>query len=74
MPDRQRKRISIETPEKKCTKPTRQYGITKYAEKNSLHPTMIHIPKNKWQKLTMPQNNKSCHSVPSEPRTKISIR
>ena len=24
---------------KNCTKQTRQYGITKFAEKNSLHPT-----------------------------------
>jgi hypothetical protein len=30
MPNRQRKRINIETTKKNCTKPTWQYGITKY--------------------------------------------
>jgi hypothetical protein len=29
----------LETPKQNCTKPTRQYGITKYAEQNSIHPT-----------------------------------
>jgi len=39
MPNKQSKHINIETPEKNCTKQTGQYGITKYAEKNSSHPT-----------------------------------
>jgi len=37
MPNRHRKHISIETPKKNCTKPTQQYGIITFAEKNSLH-------------------------------------
>ena len=40
MPNWQMKRISTETPEKNCTKPTWQYGVTKYTEKNSLDPTI----------------------------------
>jgi hypothetical protein len=39
MPNRQRKYTSIETPERNCTKQKRQYGKTKYAEKNNqFHP------------------------------------
>jgi hypothetical protein len=38
-PNRQRKYINIGTPEKHCTKQTRQYGTTKHADKNSLHQT-----------------------------------
>jgi len=30
----QKKRITILTPKKKCTRQKRRYGITKYAEKN----------------------------------------
>jgi hypothetical protein len=39
VPNRQRKYINIETPERNCTKQTRQYATTKYAGKNSLNPT-----------------------------------
>jgi hypothetical protein len=39
MPNRPRKNINIETPERNCTKQTQQYGTQKYAEKDSLHPT-----------------------------------
>jgi len=34
MPNRQRKHITIGTPKKNCTKPTRQCGVAKHAEKN----------------------------------------
>ena len=50
-----------------CTKPTQQSGITKSAEKNS------YIHRNEWQKSTMPENNKNCHPLPSEPGIKISL-
>jgi hypothetical protein len=43
MPNTHRKHISIGTPKKNYTKPTRQYGITKYSEKNSYKPVW-HIP------------------------------
>jgi hypothetical protein len=69
--NRERKHINIETPERNSTKQTRQYDITEYAEKNSLHPTTY--PLRQIKKLTMPENNKSCHPIPSEPRIKISI-
>jgi hypothetical protein len=35
MPNRQNKHINITTSKKDCKRPTQQYGITKYAEKNS---------------------------------------
>jgi hypothetical protein len=37
-----KEKISIETPKKNFTKPRRQYGITKYAEKKQL--TLNYIP------------------------------
>jgi hypothetical protein len=33
------KETYIETEKKNCIKQTRQYGLTKHAEKNSLQPT-----------------------------------
>jgi len=41
MPNRQRQHISIETQKKNYTKLRMQYGITKYADKNSLRQTTV---------------------------------
>ena len=53
MPNRQRKYINTKTPERNCTKQTRQYGKTKYAEKNN----QFH-PESAWK-----QSSKTCMNV-----------